>query len=105
MPPGERKGTGKTKTQCSHILPFALRKFEEKNATQTKNKATTWWALYRYFPALENKIGPDTINQPRNAITLASALHEEFGQFTFGFQATNEVCYLPNLQDITNIFG
>jgi len=41
IPPGERKGTGKTKTQCSHILPFALRKFEEKNATQIKNKATT----------------------------------------------------------------
>jgi len=90
IPPGERKGARKTNTQCSHILPFALSKFEEKNATQTKNKATTWWALYHYFPALENKIGADTINEPRNAITLASALHEEFGQFTFGFQATNE---------------
>jgi hypothetical protein len=105
MPPGERKGTGKTKTQCSHILPFALSKLEEKNATQTKNKATIWWTLYHYFPVLENKIGADTINQPRNAITLDSKLHEEFGQFTFGFQATNEVCHLPNSQDTTNIFG
>ena len=104
MPPGERKGTGKVRTQCAHILPFALRKFEEKNATQTKNKATTWWALYHYFPALENKIGPDTINQPRNAITLASTFHEEFGQFTFGFQATNKVCYIPDSQNTANIF-
>ncbi|KAK5651095.1 hypothetical protein OQA88_13288 [Cercophora sp. LCS_1] len=90
MSSGERKGNKRTNTQCVHILPFALSKLEEKNATQAKNKATTWWALYHYFPALENKIGPDTINQPRNAITLASALHEEFGQFTFGFQATDE---------------
>lgn len=44
-----------------------------------KNKATTWWALYHYFPALENKIGAETINQPSNVITLDPALHAEFG--------------------------
>jgi len=105
MLPGKRKGAGKTKTQCSHILPFALGKFEEKNATYTKNKATIWWALYQYFPVLKNKIGADTVHQPGNAITLASSLHEEFGQFTFGFQATNEVCYIRNSQVTTNIYG
>ncbi|KAK0724558.1 hypothetical protein B0H67DRAFT_550296 [Lasiosphaeris hirsuta] len=62
MPPGEREGAGKTKTQCSHILPFALRKFEEKNATHTKNKATIWWVLYQYFLVLKNKIGADTVH-------------------------------------------
>ncbi|KAK3358801.1 hypothetical protein B0T25DRAFT_577040 [Lasiosphaeria hispida] len=58
-----------------------------------KNKATIWWALYEYFPALKNKNGADTVNLPINAITLNSTFDEEFGQFTFGFQATNEHKY------------
>ncbi|KAK5651102.1 hypothetical protein OQA88_13284 [Cercophora sp. LCS_1] len=90
MSSGERKGNKHTNTQCAHILPFALSKLEEKNATHTKNKATTWWALYQYFPALENKIGADTVHQPGNAITLGTKFHLEFGAFTFGFRATNE---------------
>ncbi|KAK5651069.1 hypothetical protein OQA88_13717 [Cercophora sp. LCS_1] len=90
MSPGERRGNKYTSTKCAHILPFALSKFEEKNATQTKNKATTWCALYNYFPALENKIGADTIHQPGNAITLDTKFHDELGQFNFGFQATDE---------------
>ncbi|KAK4146786.1 uncharacterized protein C8A04DRAFT_34677 [Dichotomopilus funicola] len=91
MPPGERKGTKCANTQCSYILPFALSNIDKRNATQTKNHETTWWALYRYFPALKNKIGANTINQPSNAITLISELHREFGQFTFGFKAANEI--------------
>ncbi|KAK0725152.1 hypothetical protein B0H67DRAFT_658412 [Lasiosphaeris hirsuta] len=90
MPPGERRGTGYTRTRSARILPFALSKLEEKNATYMKNKATIWWALYEYFPALKNKIGADTVNLPINAITLNSIFDEELGQFTFGFQATNE---------------
>ena len=93
IPPGERRGFGHSKTECAHILPFALSKLEEKNATYTKNKATIWWALHEYFPALKNKIGADTVNQPENAITLDSKFHEEFGQFSYGFQTTNEVYF------------
>ncbi|KAK4145808.1 uncharacterized protein C8A04DRAFT_10219 [Dichotomopilus funicola] len=89
MSPEKRKGTSVT-TECAHILPFALSNLDGRNATQTKNRSTVWWALYRYFPALKNKIGADTINQPGNAITLASALHEQFGRFAFVFKATNE---------------
>ena len=91
MPPGERGSVGQSKTECAHILPFALSKLEEKNATHTKNKATIWWALYEYFPVLRNKIGADTVNQPGNAMTLDSKLHEEFGRFSYGIQPTNEV--------------
>lgn len=90
----------KTPTECSHILPFALRNLNDGNATQTKNHATIWWAIYHYFPDLKSKIGADTINQPANAMTPAFALHEEFGRFTFGFKATNEVCHLPNSHKI-----
>jgi hypothetical protein len=93
LPPSERRGFGKSNTECAHILPFALSKLDDRNATHTKNKATTWWALYEYFPALKNKIGADTVNQPENALTLSSIFHEEFGLFTLGFQATNEVFF------------
>ncbi|KAK3371924.1 hypothetical protein B0H63DRAFT_282930 [Podospora didyma] len=90
MSPGERRGNKRTDTECAHILPFALSKLEEKNATQTKNKTTTWWALHQYFPALKNKIRADTVHQPGNAITLRSVLHGEFNRFSFGFRPTNE---------------
>ncbi|KAK3358009.1 hypothetical protein B0T25DRAFT_499720 [Lasiosphaeria hispida] len=90
MSPGERRGNKSTSTECVHILPFALSKLNEKNATHTKNKATIWLALHQYFPALEKKIGADMIHQPGNAMTLASTFHKELGRFTFGFQAMNE---------------
>jgi hypothetical protein len=81
-----------TRTECAHILPFALRKFEEKNATQTKNKATIWWALYQYFPCLKGKIGAESINQPQNAMTMTFHLHDEFERFDWALRATEEVC-------------
>ncbi|KAK3382710.1 hypothetical protein B0T24DRAFT_602318 [Lasiosphaeria ovina] len=90
LPPGERRGAKHSKTKCAHILPFALSKLKEKNATHTKNKATTWWALYQYFLALKNKVGADTVNQPENTMTLSAAFHDEFGLFSYGFQATDE---------------
>lgn len=93
MPPGERKGAKHSRTECAHILPFALSKLKEKTAVQVQNKATTWWALYEYFPALQGKIAADTVNQPGNAVTLSAAIHTEFGSFSFGFQSTEEVYF------------
>lgn len=86
IPPSERKGAKHSCTECAHILPFALSKLKEKNATHTKNKATAWWALYEYFPALRRKIGAESVNQPGNAITLWSSIHKELGLFSYGFQ-------------------
>jgi hypothetical protein len=87
----ERKGRC-TRTECAHILPIALRKFEEKNATQTKNKATIWWALYQYLPCLKGKIGAESINQSQNAMTMTFHLHDVFGRFQWALRATEEVC-------------
>lgn len=72
-------------TECAHILPFSLSKFDDRNALETQNKATIWWALYRYFPALQNKIGPDSVNQASNAITLGRGFHGDFGEYKVGF--------------------
>ncbi|KEZ42040.1 hypothetical protein SAPIO_CDS6451 [Scedosporium apiospermum] len=68
-------------TECAHILPFALRKFNERNAQQTENAATIWWGLHRYFPSLRNKIDAGSINQPQNAMTLAVQVHDDFGSY------------------------
>lgn len=84
MPPGERKGAKHSRIECAHILPFALSKLKEKTAVQVQNKATTWWALYEYFPALRGKIAADTVNQPGNAVTLSAVIHTEFALFTSG---------------------
>ncbi|KAI5868537.1 hypothetical protein GGS23DRAFT_35486 [Durotheca rogersii] len=72
--------------RCAHILPFALRRFDEQSAQETENKATIWWALYRYFPDLKGLIGPESINQHQNALTMYMPHHFEFGQFNLAFR-------------------
>jgi hypothetical protein len=67
IPTSDRKGAKHTSTACAYILPFSLRQFEEKDATQTRNKSAILWALEEYFPVLKGKIRTDTINQPANA--------------------------------------
>ncbi|KAK0709406.1 hypothetical protein B0T26DRAFT_678831 [Lasiosphaeria miniovina] len=54
------------RTECTHIIPFALGNFNEKDSLETENKALIWWTLYRYFPALQGKIDPASINQLGN---------------------------------------
>lgn len=103
MPPGERKSATHTRTECAHILPFALSKLKEKTAVQVQNKATTWWALYEYFPALRGKIAADTVNQPGNAVTLSAVIHTEFALFTLGFQPTEEVCFYQVYRENHNV--
>ncbi|KAL2182004.1 uncharacterized protein P884DRAFT_274441 [Thermothelomyces heterothallicus CBS 202.75] len=72
--------------ECAHILPFALRKFEENKPVEKRNKAWIWWALRRYFPFIQGKIASDSINKPENAITLANMLHPSFGNFWFALE-------------------
>ncbi|KAL7781851.1 hypothetical protein V8C37DRAFT_413943 [Trichoderma ceciliae] len=74
------------KTECAHILPFALRKFNENSAKETESKATIWWAIYRYFPFIRGKIGAETINKPENAITLWIDAHSAFGEYSFALE-------------------
>ncbi|KAK3940786.1 hypothetical protein QBC46DRAFT_312764 [Diplogelasinospora grovesii] len=87
-------------TQCAHILPFALRNFNEQNAQETENKATIWWALYRYFPDLKDLIGPDSINQRQNALTMLGDLHREFGDFNLALEPLGNnryrVCWMTS---------
>ncbi|KAK0710148.1 hypothetical protein B0T26DRAFT_724201 [Lasiosphaeria miniovina] len=78
--------TTKIRTHCACILPFALGNFDEEKAQGTENKAMIWWALYRYFPDLKGQIGPESINQCQNAITMWTALHEEFGCFNLALE-------------------
>ncbi|KAI2626518.1 hypothetical protein GGR54DRAFT_637090 [Hypoxylon sp. NC1633] len=86
------------KTHCAHILPFALRHFDDQNAPETENKATIWWALYRYFPDLKDLIGPSSISQCQNVLTLITPLHEEFGNFNLGLEPLGDnqyrVCWM-----------
>ncbi|KAL2881392.1 hypothetical protein SGCOL_003342 [Colletotrichum sp. CLE4] len=51
-----------------------------------RTNAKIWWPLWRYFPDLKGKIGPDTINQTGNAFTMQAIVHGDFGDFEFGFE-------------------
>lgn len=53
-------------------------------------KAKTWAFLYRYFPRVRKLIdvhSAGSINLPRNAMTMASFMHFEFGNFSLAFEA------------------
>lgn len=97
-------------TMCAHIIPFALRKLDENDelevrgpvllsyhsrqcadlhlplGIQVEKKATIWWAFYRYFPALNGLISPNTVNQPGNAFTADPNIHEMFDSMDFALE-------------------
>lgn len=93
-----------TRTQAAHILPFCCGSFTEFgvcNFSQIQSLANlifnklpeasaTWDALWRTFPSLRSQVqfGPERINEPYNALTLASTLHTEFGTFSLAFEST-----------------
>jgi hypothetical protein len=85
------KGHPVTPTECAHIIPFALGKFDDSKAVETRNKATIWSAIYRYFPALEGKINAENINQSANAIALNPATHKAFGDYNLTFWPQSQV--------------
>jgi hypothetical protein len=71
-------------TECAHILPMSLGKFDERYEEQCTETATVWNALCRYFPDLEaTGISSGNINIPENAITMISDVHRAFGRFQF----------------------
>lgn len=80
--------------ECAHIIPFALGKFDETDAVQTRNKAIIWFALYRYFPEIEGKIEPGNINQHGNALSLSLETHSSFSKYWIGFEPQGPVCTL-----------
>ncbi|KAK4044860.1 hypothetical protein C8A01DRAFT_42469 [Parachaetomium inaequale] len=88
LPPDQRGTVGRSvaNTECAHILPFALSKFDENSLTEVSNKAWIWFALYRYFPFIQGKISADTINKPENAITLEVGVHDSFGNYSLAFE-------------------
>ncbi|KAL7623108.1 hypothetical protein AAE478_006787 [Parahypoxylon ruwenzoriense] len=75
-------------TECAHILPFALRKFDSDNSQDVENKAAVWWALYRYFPALQGQIDAGTINQHGNVLTMSINFHHEFDNYNVTLRPT-----------------
>ncbi|KAK1993106.1 hypothetical protein LX36DRAFT_693887 [Colletotrichum falcatum] len=63
-------------TQVSHILPLALGNVDKTTEWEKEAVASIWYALYRYFPGLKNKIGPESLNQYQNLITLELGVYD-----------------------------
>lgn len=81
-------------TQLSHILPLALSKFDDAKQHEREAVAVIWFSLYRYFPALNGKIGPGTLNQHQNLITFQISVHDNYYKYLLAFNPLNErVCY------------
>lgn len=103
-------------TQCAHIIPFGLRRIDQNDERevrrrllsyhprqrltsmiiQVEQKSTIWWALYRYFPALDGVITPNTVNNAQNAFTAGSDLHGMFDRFGFTLEPSVRSELNPN---------
>ena len=81
-------------TECAHIMPLALGKFDDSKAVETRNNTTIWFAIHRYFPALKGKIHAGNINQRANAITLIPSAHKQFGDYDLTFWPKSHVCFM-----------
>ncbi|KAK3934148.1 hypothetical protein QBC46DRAFT_300301 [Diplogelasinospora grovesii] len=101
--PSARQGLHPGDLECAHIIPFALRKFNENDALETRKKATIWWALYRYFPIINpDMIQAGTINKRENGIMLYTQIHKEFGNFRVALEplGKDDRCRCHILDDI-----
>ncbi|EFQ25336.1 hypothetical protein CGRA01v4_02708 [Colletotrichum graminicola] len=57
-------------TELAHIMPIGLSQFNEADDREKEAVASIWNALYRYFPELKDRIGPEDLNQHANLITF-----------------------------------
>lgn len=104
LSPDCRLGVLECFTECAHILPFSLGKFNGMSARETENTAAIWVALHRYFPCLVDKIHADSVNQRGNAITLTMQHHRLFGTFGIALEPTGEVGLQPMYCTSRNCF-
>ncbi|OXV08858.1 hypothetical protein Egran_03378 [Elaphomyces granulatus] len=75
-------------TNASHIIPFALGRYQ--NAAQEQNICHIWTTLFALFPALHDVISADTINEPKNVMTLLEVLNTQFGKLNFALEPTDQ---------------
>ncbi|KAK2031339.1 hypothetical protein LX32DRAFT_681176 [Colletotrichum zoysiae] len=80
-----QRGASCAHTHLAHILPIGLRTFDSNSQRESVAVGSIWYALYRYFPELKDKIGPDTLNQHKNLITFAIDVHLEFDRHRLAF--------------------
>ncbi|KAE8377181.1 hypothetical protein BDV26DRAFT_282019 [Aspergillus bertholletiae] len=76
--------------EAAHIIPFALGVFREGDRDERYRHAIIWVNINRYFPDLRSRRGfsSEDVNNEENVIMMLQALHTEFGNFRFTFEAT-----------------
>jgi hypothetical protein len=83
-----RKNVGKIYTDCVHIIPLSLTKWEDRCEEEAKD--IIWTNLARYFPALENSahLTRASMNESCNAMSMSCRLGDGFSNFDFAFEQT-----------------
>ncbi|KAL0938488.1 uncharacterized protein CTRU02_205098 [Colletotrichum truncatum] len=79
-------GMAVSPTQLLHILPLALKQFCTTRRREGEAVNTAWYSLYRYFPGLKGKIGPESLDQHRNLITVERSVHDNFDSHVLAFK-------------------
>ncbi|KXH51539.1 hypothetical protein CSAL01_05529 [Colletotrichum salicis] len=71
-------------TDLCYILPFALGQLVSPAGGEAVDDI--WFALYRYFPELDGKIGPNSPDQYQNLITFDLTVHKAYNSYDLAFK-------------------
>ncbi|KAL1962506.1 hypothetical protein VTN77DRAFT_9627 [Rasamsonia byssochlamydoides] len=75
-------------TELAHIIPFSRASYSTEE--EHHRISEIWVTIFRYFPSVRSRINfiADSINHPRNAMTMHSYVHRKFGDFTIALEKT-----------------
>ncbi|KAL7788522.1 hypothetical protein V8C43DRAFT_323756 [Trichoderma afarasin] len=106
LPPQRHEDLTSCTTECAHIIPFALSKFNQNSTPESEIKDEIWGVIYRYFPFVKGKISSEKLNTPANAITLWMDAHKHFGDFRLALEPMNGINqYRIHNLTITSLVG
>ncbi|KAK1654590.1 hypothetical protein BDP81DRAFT_457409 [Colletotrichum phormii] len=87
-------------THLCYILPFALGQLASPAGREAVDNI--WSALYWYFPELNGKIGPNSLDQYQNLITFDLTVHKAYNSHDLAFKPLPGQ---PNKYEIDNMSG
>ncbi|PYI02103.1 hypothetical protein BO78DRAFT_377758 [Aspergillus sclerotiicarbonarius CBS 121057] len=93
--------------EAAHILPFALGTY--RNEAERHRICLIWTNIYRYFPEVRARLNflSTDINSEKNVMMLLKPLHQEFGNFSLSFMATDipDTYRLKTFDGFSNVYN
>ncbi|GAD97373.1 hypothetical protein NFIA_089580 [Paecilomyces variotii No. 5] len=99
LPAEDRSKPTWSSTQCAHIIPYSIAPQGKEGTLETlelRRVSKIWAFIFRYFPSVKSVLDPRVsgqVNLPRNAMTILSGLHPDFGRFELALEHIESTRY------------